>query len=217
VIAAAAGGSAEGRDEFARRYDRVIRAYLGARWRASPLHAEIDDALQEVFVECFKQGGVLARVERERVGGFRPFLYGAVRNVALRFETKRARAREHQVPQGVDLDCLPSDDEGLSRAFDRAWARSLLREAARLQEQRAKELGEDARRRVELLRLRFQEGLPIRDIAGRWQVEPARLHHEYARARQEFKAALMAVVEFHHPGSPQQIEEECGHLLTLVG
>jgi RNA polymerase sigma-70 factor (ECF subfamily) len=178
---------------------------------------ELDDAVQEVFVECFKQGGVLERAEPGRSGGFRPFLYGVVRNVALRFEAQRGRRREQPVPDSVDLDGVADSEANLSRVFDRAWARSLLREAGRLQEQQARQAGEAACRRLELLRLRFHEGLPIREIARRWHEPAEMLHHEYARARQEFKAALLEVVAFHHPGSPAEVEQECANLLACLG
>ena len=112
---------------------------------------------------------------------------------------------------------VAADDPSLSREFDRAWARAMLREAARIQEERARAVGEQALKRVELLRLRFQEGLPIRDIAERWQADAAVLHHEYAKARREFKDALMEVVAFHSPGPPAAIEIECAELLALLG
>ena len=111
----------------------------------------------------------------------------------------------------------PADEESQARLFDRAWARSLLREAARRQEDHARRTGAAALRRVELLRLRFHEGLPIRAIAARWQIEAATLHRDYARARQEFKTALAEVVGFHHPGTPAEIERECVNLLSLLG
>src|SRR5581483_5964729 len=111
-----------------------------------------------------------------------------------------------------DLDAIPDDHSSLSRVFDRAWAKAILREAARVQEERARAAGERALRRVELLRLRFHEGLPIREIARRWNVEAAGLHHEYARAREEFRAALLDVVAFHHAGGAGAVEEECRKL-----
>jgi RNA polymerase sigma factor (sigma-70 family) len=215
VIEAAAAGSAAAREQFARCYAPVVRAYLAARWQSSPCLGDLDDAVQEVFLECFKRGGVLDRVEHGR--GFRPFLYGAVRNVALRVETERGRRRERQPPGESDLEAIPAADESLSRAFDRAWAKALLREAGRVQEQRARADGPAACRRVELLRLRFHDGLPIRDIAARWQTDAAVLHHEYARARQEFRAALAAVVAFHCPGPPAEVEQQCASLLALLG
>jgi RNA polymerase sigma factor (sigma-70 family) len=213
VIQAAAAGSAGDREDFARCYGPVIRAYLAARWCSSPCLEDLDDAVQEVFVECFKQGGVLARAERGR--GFRPFLIGVVRNVARRFETERGRQRERQAPGDMDLEEVAEDETTPTRAFDRAWARALLREAARRMEQHAA-ADEPAQKRVELLRLRFHEGLPIREIACRWQADAAGLHHEYARAREEFKAALAEVVAFHRPGTPAEIEQECANLLALL-
>jgi RNA polymerase sigma-70 factor (ECF subfamily) len=68
-----------------------------------------------------------------------------------------------------------------------------------------------------LLRLRFQEGLPIREVARLWQEDPATLHREYARARQEFKAALLDVMTSYHADSPATAERECADLLTLLG
>jgi RNA polymerase sigma-70 factor (ECF subfamily) len=170
----------------------------------------VDDAVQDVFVECFKTGGVLERVEVDRPGGFRAFLLGVARNVARRYEDRR-RA-DGSLPDGV-----AADDTGPADAFERAWARSLLREAARVQEQAAVGRGEAARRRVELLRLRFQEGQPIRDIAEQWGVAAAKLHHEYAVAREEFRAALREVVEFHHAGSTAgEVEQLCRELVQVV-
>jgi RNA polymerase sigma-70 factor (ECF subfamily) len=217
MIQAAAAGRAGDREQFARCYGPVVRAYLASRWRSSPYLGELEDAVQEVFIECFKQGGVLERAEPGRGGGFRPFLYGVVRNVALRFEAQRGRGRQQQPQDSVALDGVADSGANLSRQFDRAWARALLREAGRLQEQRARQAGEAACRRLELLRLRFHEGLPIREIARRWGMMADVLHHEYARARQEFKAALLEVVAFHHPGSPAEVEQECANLLGCLG
>lgn len=212
VIEAAAAGCTAEREAFAYHYDPMVRAYLAARWRNAPYQLDLDDAVQEVFIECFKQDGLLVRAERARPGGFRAFLYGAVRNVARRLEARRDR---HPVGD-ADLDDIADDEISQSRLFDRAWARSLLREAARRQEENARPAGDAALRRVALLRLRFHDGLPIRAIAERWSVEAAPLHREYAKARQEFKAALAEVVAFHHPGSPAEIERECANLLTLL-
>jgi hypothetical protein len=112
VIRGAAVGDSRARDDFARRYEPVVRADLAACWRASDRIQALDDAVQEVFIECFA-----------------------------------------------------------------------------------------ARGRVGLLRLRFHDGLPIR---------------EYARARQEFRAALAAVVAFHNPCTPAEVERTGTELLALL-
>src|SRR5262249_31161533 len=56
LIRDAAGGDPAARERFARAYLPVVRAYLAARWRTAPHCAE--DAAQDVFVECFRAGGL---------------------------------------------------------------------------------------------------------------------------------------------------------------
>jgi RNA polymerase sigma-70 factor (ECF subfamily) len=209
VIRAAAAGSSADREELARRYLGVVRAYLSARWRGSPLRHDLDDAVQEVFVECFRQGGVLEAAVDGHVPSFRAFLYGVVRNVARRFESRPG-------PAASPLPEIQDDELSLSRLFERAWAQAIMAEAARLQRRWAAEGGPEAIQRVELLRLRFEENLPIRTIAEHWGVAAAGLHHAYALARQEFKAALLAVVAFHLPGSSTEVEQEAASLLKAL-
>jgi DNA-directed RNA polymerase specialized sigma24 family protein len=209
VIRAAAAGSPADREELAHRYLAVVRAYLAVRWRGSALRPDLDDAVQEVFVECFRQGGALEAAGAGGVPSFRAFLYGVVRNVARRFESRPVRA-------AAPLPEIQTNEEGLSRLFERTWAQAIMTEAAQLQQRRAGERGPEAVQRVELLRLRFEEGLPIRAIAERWGVAAAELHHAYAKARQEFRAALVDVVAFHHPGNPGQVEQEAASLLTAL-
>ena len=216
VIQAAAAGSRADREQFARRYAPIVRAYLAARWRQSALAGDVDDAVQEVFVDCFKQDGVLRRADPSRAGGFRSFLYGVIRMVALRVETRRARDRQQQPANEFELDALAAADDSVAEAFDRAWAQALVREAAELQAEHARQNGPAAQRRVELLQLRFHDGLPIREIAARWQIDPAQVHHDYARARQEFKAALLEVMAFHCPGPAADVERECANLIALL-
>jgi RNA polymerase sigma-70 factor (ECF subfamily) len=216
VIRGAAAGGAADREAFVRRYDRVIRTYLAARWQYSSYRQEADDAVQEVFLECFRQGGILGRADPELPGGFRAFLYGVARNIALRVEARVTRHRRTELPDGLNLENVAADDASLSKVFDRAWASGVLAEARQVQAEQAKQLSPEAVRRVDLLRLRFQEGLAIRDIAGRWGVEPVAVHREYAKARQEFKAALLHVLTFHCPGSPAHLEQQCADLLAII-
>jgi RNA polymerase sigma-70 factor (ECF subfamily) len=209
VIRAAAAGSPADREELARRYLGVVRAYLAARWRGSRLWPDLEDAVQEVFVECFRQGGALEAAGAGRVPSFRAFLYGVIRNVARRFESRSVRA-------AAPLAITQANEEGLSRVFERTWAQAIMTEAAQRQQRQASERGPEAVRGVELLRLRFEECLPIRAIAQRWGVAAAGLHHAYAKARQEFRAALLEVVAFHHPGSAAEVEQEAASLLKAL-
>lgn len=209
VIRAAAAGSVASREEMARRYLGVVRAALGSRWRGSLLSQDLEDAVQEVFIECFREGGALQAVGDGRVPQFRAFLFGIVRNIARRFESRPARG-------AALLTDVAADEAGLSRVFDRKWAEAIMVEAAQRQRTQAAERGNEALQRVELLRLRFEEGLPIRTIAQRWGVDAARLHHDYAVARQEFKTALLEVIAFHHPASPAELENEAANLLKAL-
>jgi RNA polymerase sigma factor (sigma-70 family) len=215
LVEEASSGSRNARELFARVYLPVVRAYLGARWGNGPRAAQIDDAVQETFVECFRENGALERVERSPTEKFRTFLYAVVRNVALRFEERAAREHAHRAAESTPLEAIPSGEERASRAFDRAWAEELLRRAAGRQEEKARLRGPEAARRVELLKLRFQEDLPIRDIAARWNVDAAHLHHEYAKARDEFKEALMEEIGYHQPGQ-DGLDGECQMLLELL-
>lgn len=210
LIHAAAGGDGPARERFARLYEPIARAYLVTRWQRSQLLPALDDAVQDVFVECFKVNGVLNKVVELQPQGFRAFFHGVLRNVARRHEEKLRAV----IPLP---DNHAANDTSLSRAFDKAWAQSLLKEAARIQAQTAALTGEPAVRRVELLQLRFQEGLPIRDIANRWNEDAAKLHHEYAKARNEFRMALLQVMAFQMPAaSDLQLETACRDLLNLL-
>ena len=220
LIRLASAGEDAGRRRFVGRYEPFVRALLASRWRGSRRAGEIDDAVQEVFVECFRAGGVLDRVEGDRVPAFRPFLVGVVRNVARRVERRRGPlAFTDAMPMDASTDATPGVPSGIdtpSRDAEKAWARALLGEARDLLEARGRQGTEDARRRIALLELRFREDLPIREIARRWGADPAHVHHEYARARREFRAALLAVVAAHHPGTPGDVERTCAELLLCL-
>ena len=112
IRGAAAGNSAHG-SGLARHYLEIVRAYLAARWKGSMLLADLDDGCQDVFVECFRQGGVLDAAKSSRVPNFRAFLCGVIRNVARRFESWPAHSA-----------ALPSDlvanGACQSRLFERA-------------------------------------------------------------------------------------------------
>jgi RNA polymerase sigma-70 factor (ECF subfamily) len=216
LIRGAASGRSEDRDEFAHRYLPIARAYLCSRWAGTFLVQSVEDAVQEVFLDFFRQGGAFDRLDESAAGGFKPFFYGVVRTVALHFETRRARSREHEAQHTADSTLIASRESSLSTLFDRAWALALVDLAVESHREWAKARGTDALRRVDLLRLKFQEGLPIREIAARWSEDPARVHKEYAKARQEFRARLYDVVAAHGPGTPGEIERRIAALLTTL-
>jgi RNA polymerase sigma factor (sigma-70 family) len=215
IDGAARGNRSEG-DQFALIYGPVVGSYLAARWRGTSLASEVGDGIQEVMLECIKEGGALTRVDRERPGGFRAFLHGVARNVASRAEARGARRQARGLTTSFEERRADPKTDDPDHAFDRAWARAVMQQAAVMLERRAIGLSVAAIRRVDILRLRFGEGLPVRDIAARLGVAVTRVQKDYATAREEFRAALADVVAFHHPGDPAAVEGECRALLALL-
>ena len=80
------------------------------------------------------------------------------------------------------------------------------------QASRAREKGDGAPRRHELLGLRYGENLAIREIAARWEVDVDWLHVQCRRARREFRSALEEVVRELQGGDSKSIETECREL-----
>jgi RNA polymerase sigma factor (sigma-70 family) len=196
LIARAAAGNREDRETFARVYGPVILSYLRSRWRSSPRSEDLQDAVQEVFVDCFREDGALARLDLDRPQRFRSYLYGVTRNIALRFEASSARHPRAFVSESSILEVSSNEDSG-SCTFDRAWAQAVLREALRRHVEEARIKGEHALERVRILDARFERDLPIREIAKLWNTDAARLHKQYARAREEFRGALRATLTDH--------------------
>lgn len=215
LIRSAAEGGRAAREEFGRRYMPLVEACLASLGSLRPTGSDLDDAVGEVLVECLKSQGLLERAELGRGAGFRALLFAACRNVALRQRTRRGRRREVSVETGV-IEALTSEEERtLGRAFDQAWAAELLREAGEHQAREAQRKGLAAVRRVEILRLRFQEGLEVRDVAALLALEPDFVHHEYAQGRKEFERSLRAVIAEHHPDAPEEAARELRELLEL--
>lgn len=213
LIERAAEGETAGREEFARRYLPLVRGHLESRWRGSSLESEVDDAAQEVFVACFRERGALSR-SHAVTGGFGAFLYGVIRNVALQFERSKVR-RLDRVEVGVTDDPV-SEASGLSRAFDRGYARAVVGEALETMRRRAEIQGEAARKRFELLAERTVGGKAIRELAQEWREDARSLHLEEAKARREFRSALRQVVGLAERCAPERVDVECERLIDLL-
>lgn len=214
MVTAAAEGDPHARVQFTDIYLDVVRCYLASRWREKSAIRDLDDAVQDVFLECFRAGGALAGIRRDGSGAFRTFLYAVVRNVALRHEERTQKARHIAFDEAGHVP-EPTEPTTPSVAFDRAWARTVLARARDRQRRAAHQ--EDARRRVELLDLRFGDGLGIKEIAERWSMPAEQVHALYRRARAEFKLALFDELAFHGHVEPSAVEQESLRLLGLLG
>ena len=170
----------------------------------------------EVYLECLREGGVLERCRDEPPGGFRPFLLAVVRNIARRVEERRAGRRERQLTTEFQRDGGVDEDADPAHKFDCTWAVTIVRNARRRVEERLGQGSPAAQRRVELLRLRYQEGLPVKEIAPQIGEDSRRVHHQLEEARRDFHRALREEVAFHLPGSAEEVEQECRLLLGLL-
>ena len=213
VLRAAVDGDSVAQSTFTRLYAAVIGGFLRARWRGRALSADVDDAAQEVFVECFKPGGVLERADAD-AGQFRGLLYGVVRNVARRFETHAVERGRVRPEESTWVAQVAADDAGQATMFEQSWARGVMKEAMAMLRQRAAGADDRARRRVELLERRFADDQPIRDIAAAWDVPAREVHNDYRKARVEFYACLQEVVRFHSRSA--DVDAECRRLVTSL-
>ena len=210
VVLGAAEGDDAAREAFCQTYGRVIRSYLCARWRLPFEHENVDEGIQEVFLECFKEKGALTRADPERP--FRAFLYGVTSNTAVTLERRwRRRDRDHGV-SGFDPDRVERDEATLSQVFDREWARMVGQEARALFARRSAE-GDASGRRAKCLELRYQRGLPPREIASQLDVKVERIYEMLHQAKADYRAALLEVMAQHHPGATKaDLERICGEL-----
>lgn len=214
LLRGAASGDTEERERFCRTYGPVIRDFLARRWKQRALSQEIEDAEQETLIECLREKGALERAVDVVERSFRGFLFGVTMNVARRFEERRARIWQREAAPRTGDSPAPEPDSDPEKDFDRAWATGVVRRARRALEARAAEQGEASLRRCEILRMRFFEDLPIRTIASRLGQDPAKIHHEYARVRSDFREALFGVVRYESPGGEIDLDSEVRFLLA---
>lgn len=217
LVLGAARGENERREDFARQYANVIASYFAARWRLPIDHERVGDATQDVFVQCFKDGGALERVEPDRPGGFRAYLFGVASNVSLMMERRFARLRKSERGESVvDLAHVEQDAATLSQTFDRAWAAMIAREARRLLAERAMD-DERAAERFRCLEMQYSGGLPPRTIAARLGIPATQVYERLREARIAFRAALLEVLREQSPGSTRaELEESCKELAGLL-
>lgn len=179
------------RREFALRYEKFVRRVLAKRWLGTVFRHDFDDAVQEVFFECFKPGGVIEKADVNRGGSFRSLLYQVAFHVAARFERTR---RQQHLREGADdwLGELPSQDLSGFEAVTREEVTDLVREALRRMLQHH---DPDIRSRGQLLERRTCQNERINVIADGDPELAKRLHREHSKAKMEWKQYLVDVVQ----------------------
>ncbi len=100
------------------------------------------------------------------------------------------------------LDAYPNNTTRLSLAFDRVWERHIMKHTAA--------------ERIELLRLRLQDAVPIRTIAERCDPSAEQVHPECNKACKDSREALLAIITFHHPDNLERARAERADLLAVL-
>jgi RNA polymerase sigma-70 factor (ECF subfamily) len=133
TLIAAAGGP--DRDTaLSRLYQTYWRPLCAQARRFGVPEDDVEDAVQELFVNLFRSGAV-ERAERCR-GRFRSYLLGALRNHLshrrAHAQTQKRGAAQALVPlDSIDPSQHPEPAPMDTREFDAEWARALLDEALR--------------------------------------------------------------------------------------
>ncbi|HMS16803.1 MAG TPA: hypothetical protein PKA37_08170 [Planctomycetota bacterium] len=209
LVRGAASGDPESLESFSHFYGPVIRTYLSARWRCSLEHEDVGDGAREIFLQCLKPGGALSRVDDQQPGGFRGYLYGITRNVALSLDARRMRARHEGLPPSLE-----SDDPTLSAVFDRAFAAAITREARELFQVRAQR-SPNAYLRYRALELTYERGARAEEVGRELGLAGTAVYALVSRARKEFRATLLQVMASYHPEDTRaELERRCTELFS---
>jgi RNA polymerase sigma-70 factor (ECF subfamily) len=202
---------------FAQTYGPAIRAFLGSRWCGRRPPVEVEDAVQEVYLECLREDGVLERAGATPPKQFRTFLLGVVRNVARRLEAHHGLRVADPLPTDYQRHGGVDDASDPTRVFDRTWARNIVRQAQQNLLARLQRGSEAAQARAHLLYQRYMMDLTVAEIAARTGESTRRIHHRLEETRAEFAKELGQLVAADMSGSADEVRLECQRLLGMLG
>ncbi|MCA8965849.1 MAG: sigma-70 family RNA polymerase sigma factor [Planctomycetes bacterium] len=191
LVQAAADGDQKARDAFAQRYGATVQRWLWFRWRHTPLRGFVDDAVQDVFVECFRPRGALSHVRPELAPhGFDAFLRGVVHHVACRVERTEARNFRHR-RRLIETAIPPAPPKaGSPEQLDHRWAMERIRAALQQLDRQSPPMHHSLR---EFLRLHFEREMSVREIAALWREPVNHVHELRRRACRRFRDCLLRV------------------------
>jgi DNA-directed RNA polymerase specialized sigma24 family protein len=187
LLALAIAGERSAQDHFCRRFLPQVRRWLRSRWRGAVLASLVDDAAQEVFLECCRPGGALSRIDRGRRVRIVAYLHGVVGNVAARVERREARQLARRARYRTGWLCRPTDGEAAIDAVARAALRAAVRAAVQALSLEPATAGHSL---AELVQLHFGAAQPVRAIAAAWQLPAARVHALRRRACRRLRRRL---------------------------
>ncbi|PIE24642.1 MAG: hypothetical protein CSA62_02085 [Planctomycetota bacterium] len=214
MIDGAAKGQAEAREQVALLYAPLVRRYLAARWRLPQDHEQVNEGCQDAMLQLFKPGGALENVNAHQGGGFRGYLYGLVRNVALMIERSSRRHSERQPNADFELDKIEVDEATLSQVFDRGWARMIAQRARSRMAAKLQDKKPEVYRSLELC---YSEGLAPRQIAKELGKSAGIAYELLRSARKEYRRALLDTVAEFYPGKTHaEIEATCRELTQFL-
>lgn len=193
------------RREFALRYEKFVRRVLAKRWLGTMFRHDFDDAVQDVFIECFKPGGVIEKADPSRGGSFRSLLYQVAFHVAARFERSR-RQQLIREQEGELLSDFPDTDLSGYEAVTREEVTDLVREALRRMVQHH---DPDVRSRGQLLERHTCDNERINVMADGDPELAKRLHREHSKAKLEWKQFLVEVAQ-----SEYRVPEDEAHAIV---
>lgn len=174
-----------------------------------------EDLVQGFLTDKILEKDLIARAEQSR-GRLRSFLRQSLRNYAI---DRLRRRRGEALPVDEHLDAAAPG--GPADAFDRAWAREVMRETYRRMELRLQAGG-----RLHVWRV-FEDRVirpteeasrptPSRELARRLGLKSAKqVDNAFVTARRMMKLLLVEVVGEYAP--PEDVDAEIAELLRLLG
>ena len=214
--------------QAAKALETLCRAYwhplYGYVRRCGESPADAQDLTQAFFAQFLARGSLRAATPER--GRFRWFLLASLKHF-LANERERARAQKRgggQLP--LSLDALegeeryalePIDALSADRAYDRAWATSLLEQARRRLREEFTTAGRAERfEKLEQFLPGEQSLTPYAELAVQFQVTEGAIKADVSRLRRRYGELLRAEVA-HTIGTHTDLDDELRHLVEVLG
>lgn len=139
--------------------------------------------------------------------------YWLIRGLDYYLKELRKKRQNIPLPTGTPSEEIASDDEGSERAFDRAFIKSLIREALERAEATCSEEGLLEHWRV--FELHCLMGMSFPELCEEVQLEPERAAVMSRTATKRFRASLRDIM-MHDGVTPELVNQELSYLLEVI-